>query len=42
MMMELEKCVVCFMCATVCPVECIFIEAEERFDEVDEKKTKRV
>ena len=26
------------MCATACPAECIFIEAEERFDEHDEKK----
>ena len=24
------KCVACFMCATVCPAECIFIEAGER------------
>ena len=32
-----EKCVACFMCATACPAECIFIEAEERFDGVDEK-----
>ena len=36
-----EKCVACFICATACPAECIFIEAEERFDEHDEKK-KRV
>ena len=30
----------CFMCATACPAECIFIEAEERFDGVDEKRPK--
>jgi NADH-quinone oxidoreductase subunit I len=24
------KCVACFLCATVCPAECIFIEAGER------------
>ena len=24
------KCVACYMCATVCPAECIFIEAGER------------
>ena len=35
-----EKCVACFMCATACPAECIFIEAEERFDGVDEKRPK--
>lgn len=32
-----ERCVACFMCATACPAECIFIEAEERIDGVDEK-----
>ncbi|MEZ5353088.1 MAG: NADH-quinone oxidoreductase subunit NuoI [Bryobacteraceae bacterium] len=25
----LEKCVACFLCAAACPVECIYIEAEE-------------
>lgn len=34
------RCVACFMCATACPAECIFIEAEERFDGVDEKMPK--
>jgi NADH-quinone oxidoreductase subunit I len=29
------------MCATACPAECIFIEAEERTDGVDEKMPKR-
>ena len=33
-------CVACFMCATACPSSCIFIEAEERFDGVDEKQPK--
>jgi len=31
------RCVACFMCATACPAECIFIEAKERNDGVDEK-----
>ena len=35
-----EKCVACFMCATACPADCIFIEAEERFDEYAEKRPK--
>ncbi len=35
-----EKCVACFMCATACPAECIFITAEERFDEFAEKRPK--
>ena len=37
---ETEKCVACFMCATACPADCIFIEAEERFDDHDEKRPK--
>jgi len=35
------KCVACFMCATACPAECIFIEAVEREDGVDEKMPKK-
>jgi len=35
------RCVACFMCATACPAECIFIEAKERDDEVDEKMPER-
>jgi NADH-quinone oxidoreductase subunit I len=35
------RCVACFMCATACPAECIFIEAQERTDGVDEKMPKR-
>ncbi len=35
------RCVACFMCATACPAECIFIEAQERLDTVDEKEPKR-
>ncbi|PHR55139.1 MAG: NADH-quinone oxidoreductase subunit I [Arcobacter sp.] len=35
------RCVACFMCATACPAECIFIEAEERTDGVDEKQPSR-
>lgn len=31
------KCVACFMCATACPAECIFIEAAERTDGQAEK-----
>ena len=31
------KCVACFMCATVCPAECIFIEAGERPEKDIEK-----
>ena len=37
---ETEKCVACYMCATACPADCIFIEAEERFDGYDEKRPK--
>ena len=36
-----EKCVACFMCATACPAQCIFIEAEERLDNVAEKRPKQ-
>jgi NADH-quinone oxidoreductase subunit I len=31
------RCVACFMCSTACPADCIFIEATERKDGVDEK-----
>lgn len=31
------RCVACFMCSTACPADCIFIEAVERKDSVDEK-----
>ena len=31
------KCVACFMCATVCPAECIFIESGERPERQIEK-----
>ncbi|WP_331775432.1 NuoI/complex I 23 kDa subunit family protein [Sulfurospirillum sp. 1612] len=31
------RCVACFMCSTACPADCIFIEATERHDGVDEK-----
>jgi len=31
------KCVACYMCATVCPAECIFIEAGERPEKRIEK-----
>jgi NADH-quinone oxidoreductase subunit I len=34
-------CVACFMCATACPANCIFIEATERTDTFDEKMPKR-
>ncbi len=34
------RCVACFMCSTACPAECIFIEAKEREDGVDEKEPK--
>jgi NADH-quinone oxidoreductase subunit I len=32
------RCVACFMCATACPADCIFITAKEREDDVDEKE----
>jgi len=35
------RCVACFMCATACPANCIFIEAEERLDGIDEKQPAR-
>ena len=35
------RCVAWFMCATACPADCIFIEAEERLDGVDEKQPSR-
>lgn len=31
------KCVACYMCATVCPAECIYIEAAERPEKQIEK-----
>jgi len=31
------KCVACYMCATVCPAECIYIEAGERPEQQIEK-----
>ncbi len=31
------KCVACYMCATICPAECIFIEAAERPEKTIEK-----
>ena len=31
------KCVACYMCATVCPAECIYIEAGERPEKMIEK-----
>ncbi|MEA3419219.1 MAG: NADH-quinone oxidoreductase subunit I [Campylobacterota bacterium] len=34
-------CVACFMCATACPANCIFIEATGREDGEDEKMPKR-
>ncbi len=33
-----EKCVACYMCATACPAQCIFIDAVERFDGIAEKR----
>ena len=34
---ESPKCVACYMCATVCPAECIHIEAAERPEKTIEK-----
>jgi len=34
------RCVACFMCATACPAECIYIEAKEREDGLAEKEPK--
>jgi len=31
------KCVACYMCATVCPAECIYIESGERPEKLIEK-----
>lgn len=30
----MEKCVACFLCAAACPVDCIYIEAEENTDKL--------
>jgi NADH-quinone oxidoreductase subunit I len=30
----LEKCVACFLCAAACPVDCIYIEADENTDQL--------
>ena len=35
------KCVACFMCATVCPAECIYIESAERPEKTIEKYPSR-
>jgi len=35
------RCVACFMCSTACPSDCIFIEAVDREDGVDEKMPKK-
>ena len=37
---ESIRCVACFMCATNCPSQCIYIEAEPREDNIDEKMPK--
>jgi NADH-quinone oxidoreductase subunit I len=38
---ESIKCVACFMCATNCPAQCIYIEAQPREDNIDEKMPKK-
>lgn len=35
------RCVACYMCATICPAQCIYIEAEE-YDPADEGAESRV
>ena len=35
------RCVACYMCATICPAQCIYIEAAE-YDETDELAESRV
>ncbi|MBL8940720.1 MAG: NADH-quinone oxidoreductase subunit I, partial [Archangium sp.] len=35
------RCVACYMCATICPAQCIYIEAEE-YDPADEVAESRV
>jgi NADH-quinone oxidoreductase subunit I len=35
------RCVACYMCATICPAQCIYIEAAE-YDEADENAESRV
>ena len=38
---ESVKCVACFMCSTACPADCIFIEAQERYDGLAEKQPRK-
>lgn len=35
------KCVACFLCATACPADCIYIEAEEVSDPTIEKRPRK-